>query len=466
MAYTAATKLPTLKEFQWSRPSAPNPRLDSPISATDTTITVTSPSYDYDGSTLITGGFVMGIKKSNGYVEHVYVPSGASSDGMTFTGCVRGVRLAGLDYTTGDTALAVGHDQDSVVFCNVAAVKWLLMLNTMQGSIATGANNLRIGDLTDSNVTIYAQNADANKPFVRYDAASNQWVYSNDGTSSTGFGTGAGVTGGDGITVTAGDIDIDLSDTVIFKSTSAGAGDSGKVARLNGSGVLDQTFLPGTITQVTRFDALRVNEAVTVTTTSTEINRLAGISANVTAANLNTLTGGGNADALHTHGYTKRALSFTSAVTVSNTTSETTIISGTITGGSLGINGILLFEIDCSQLVLNTGSSVTVTIRAKYGATTVATITLAGSAITAKVGRIQGYIMNAGVTNSQKASMTFINDPTDNTFGGATAPSTAGTAAEDSTANKTFAVTCQFSSASANANATFQHGYVTTTYSS
>lgn len=115
----------------------------------------------------------------------------------------------------------------------------------ISGSKGSGYNSIRIGDETDSNITIYAQNADANKPYLRYDAASNSWVFSNDGTSSTAIGSGASVyTGGDGITITASDIDIDLTDTVIFVQTSSGAGDAGKVPRLSaGTGKLATGFI-------------------------------------------------------------------------------------------------------------------------------------------------------------------------------------------------------------------------------
>ena len=59
------------------------------------------------------------------------------------------------------------------------------------------------------------------------------------------------ITGGDGISVTEingggdedADIDVDLTDTTVFVSTSSGAGDSGKVARLNASGQFPSGFV-------------------------------------------------------------------------------------------------------------------------------------------------------------------------------------------------------------------------------
>jgi len=227
-----ATQYPTLKTFQWSRPDAENPRLASPISSTDTTLTFTNPPLD-ETDAVVSVDFLMGIKNDQGYTETVYVPAGALSvDGLTATGVTRGIDLTGLDFDTGNPALAVDFDQDSPVYGNVSGVIHQMMISALQGTIASGGTQWQIGDETDVDITVFAANGDANLPYWRYDSAGNQWIFSNDGVSSTPFGTGAGVTGGDGITVTAGDIDIDLTDTVIFVSTSAGAGDTGKVARL------------------------------------------------------------------------------------------------------------------------------------------------------------------------------------------------------------------------------------------
>ncbi len=242
--YSAASSYPTLSFFQWATPAAPTPRLSAQFLSTDTTIYWTSAPKDHTGA-IITGGFIMGVRRaSDGYVTNLYVPAAAVAvDGLSATGVVR-IRQEGLDYTTADDVnTAQTHSQDDKVFCVVSPVAQKLMDGALQGSIGTGGANWRIGLGTDVNITVYAQNADSNKPFFRYDAATNQWIYSNDGVSTTGFGTGAGVTGGDGITVTAGDIDIDVTDTVIFKQTSAGAGDSGKIPRLNSSGALDNSFI-------------------------------------------------------------------------------------------------------------------------------------------------------------------------------------------------------------------------------
>lgn len=185
MAYTPATKLPTLNFFQWSRPDAPNPRLSAPIDDDDTTLTFTSAPKDYTG-TVITGHFLMNVTNESGYTELIYVPAGGMSvDGLTATGCIRGVRISGLDYTTGDATLADTHEGDSVIGCAVNAVYEALVQGVLQGTIATGAAGITIGTEPGAGgetTTIYrTTTAGAKQGFFRWTA--NKAQYSNDGTA-------------------------------------------------------------------------------------------------------------------------------------------------------------------------------------------------------------------------------------------------------------------------------------------
>lgn len=170
----------------------------------------------------------------------------------------------------------------------------------ISGTEATGANSLKVGDETDSDIYLYFQNADTNKPYIKYDKTTNQLVYANDGSSEIALGGAGTITAGDGLTLTAGDMDIDTSDTVIFVKTSSGAADKDLVPILNASGKLATGFITaGTL-------AAYISD---VTATKDEINNaLDGISANVTDTNLNTLTAGASSDAssLHKHTYTTR----------------------------------------------------------------------------------------------------------------------------------------------------------------
>ncbi len=45
------------------------------------------------------------------------------------------------------------------------------------------ANTLAVGDAAAGNKTITANNADTNKPFIRYDDTNDRWVSSRDGTT-------------------------------------------------------------------------------------------------------------------------------------------------------------------------------------------------------------------------------------------------------------------------------------------
>ena len=163
-----AVKYPSnavLTVFQYSRPLAPNPRIAQPVDSTATTITVTNPPLDNNGNVL-TSGFLMNAQGANGAVEIIGVPPGAVSvDGLTFTGVVRGIRPYGLDYTTGDPAFAIDLPQDAPIGCAVAQTYHRMMIGALQGIIASGAPNWRIGDGIDENVTVYAYNGDLNQPF-------------------------------------------------------------------------------------------------------------------------------------------------------------------------------------------------------------------------------------------------------------------------------------------------------------
>lgn len=94
---------------QWSLPGAENPRLAAPISASDTTITVTNPMKDED-ETIITGNFLMGIKDKNGYTEGTMVPSGTLAYDAQTVNFTAGLVLTGG--TSGATAYIVS-DSDS-----------------------------------------------------------------------------------------------------------------------------------------------------------------------------------------------------------------------------------------------------------------------------------------------------------------------------------------------------------------
>lgn len=180
-----ATKYPTLSElvyFQWATPTSPNPRLAAPITSSATTITFTSAPLDSSG-VKVTEAFLMGIRTSTGYVETVLVPAGGlSADGLTATGCTRGIKLEGYDYTAAGSGLAVAHDADDAVFCNITAVLQSVMVQAIQGNVATGGSNFIIGTDAAGTVTISRSTGTGTYVgFLRWTSSYAQ--YSNDGTT-------------------------------------------------------------------------------------------------------------------------------------------------------------------------------------------------------------------------------------------------------------------------------------------
>lgn len=57
------------------------------------------------------------------------------------------------------------------------------------------ANTVSLGDATSGNKTIQANNADSDKPFLRYDDTNDRWVVSRDGTNTTTLVVWSGTTG-------------------------------------------------------------------------------------------------------------------------------------------------------------------------------------------------------------------------------------------------------------------------------
>lgn len=146
----------------------------------------------------------------------------------------------------------------------------------------------------------------------------------------------------------------------------------------------------------------------------------------------------------------------TTPVSFTASVAETTLFTTPVTGGVLGTNDAVRFRIYLSEL--DTNAADTLTLRFKYGATTVATtvVNMTVTGTNAK-GYIDGLLIANGATNAQVASLT-INvdkDVSTNPVVGATTELTRihvseeGTAAVDSTVVQNLVVTAQFSSNSA-----------------
>jgi hypothetical protein len=132
-------------------------------------------------------------------------------------------------------------------------------------------------------------------------------------------------------------------------------------------------------------------------------------------------------------------------VDVTNTTTETTVLSYSVPGGTLGTDGALRITIQARVVHVITG---TVTFRLKYGATTILTIAVPpGVTVSDKSAAIWFLLCATGATNSQRASgRVDMQDANGAIF---SRWNQEGVATEDSTAAKTLALTVQWGAASA-----------------
>jgi len=190
-----STKLPLAADLfigLWSLKGAPAPKLAASIDEDDTIITVSTPLKDNTG-TIVTGKFLMGIRKANGWTETIWVPAGAvSADGKTLGSVakpvVRGIDPNGTDFTVGDAAFADEHEGDEPVFCVIAAVLPEMMRSAIQGLIATGGTDFIIGADAAGTITISrSTGVGTYAGFLRWFTTSGKAQFSNDGAAWTAF---------------------------------------------------------------------------------------------------------------------------------------------------------------------------------------------------------------------------------------------------------------------------------------
>ena len=276
----------------------PNMRLSAPIDIDTLIITLTAPIADEDGVDPNVP-FIMVIRNNQtGFPEPIYVQAGElSADLKTVTLAAltqRGIQLSGLngvDFASGVVGRRSAHPQNSEVRISISPLDFQILSDAQKGVISSGGTSWIIGKGTDVDITVSADNGDANKPFWMYDASANGWVYSNDGVSTQPFGDGSGLTAGDGIAIGGGAVSVDTTDTAVFKNTSAGAGDAGIVPKLDAAGKLDTSIAGATNTEVAQLSG---------TTNIAEANTFFGAT-DMSGAEAETLTDGSNANALHVH---------------------------------------------------------------------------------------------------------------------------------------------------------------------
>jgi len=131
-------------------------------------------------------------------------------------------------------------------------------------------------------------------------------------------------------------------------------------------------------------------------------------------------------------------------VDVKNDATEQTVLTHSVPGGSLGSHGALRVTIQARIIHLIVG---TLTIRLKYGATTMLTITVPEGTSTADKSSDIWFLLTANsATNAQRASGRVDMQDAANSI--RSRWNQEGAATEDSTADKTLAVTVQWGAAS------------------
>lgn len=274
-----ATVLPTYannKFFLW------NAKLTNSLDASTADTTIYWDKIPEDSSGQITGSFLIAVKntrRSPNNVELMWAPAASvSADGLSGT-VVRGLDPSGLDYTTGSADYVYSFDSGDEVFCAILPQDGELIRAAMQGIIATGGSNFIIGTDADGTVTVSRSTGTGTYVgWIRWSTVSDKAEFSNDGITWNSFDS-----------VTASNL------VVVTSSDTTPSNLNAKV-----------TVTDGRLTKTVLNPAGNETLDLTLTTTSSnaELNKLTGTSANVTAANLNTLTAGPTSDAsaLHTHG--------------------------------------------------------------------------------------------------------------------------------------------------------------------
>lgn len=217
--------------------------VQSSVSATDLTIYAAFEDKKTGvARTPQAGTLLFTIDKDTEKFEMIKADSHSTTDGITtITVNANGRALNKYGNLVGSSS-GFSHAINAEIGCADVHIPLEVLNEIIRGDEGTASNNFRIGDETNSDITVYAQNADGNKPFVRYDASEDKWIFSNDGVSSTDMGGGTGsITGGDGITITAGVVAVDTTDTTKFAKASGDAAEN-KAVVLNASSYIDPAF--------------------------------------------------------------------------------------------------------------------------------------------------------------------------------------------------------------------------------
>lgn len=432
----------------------------SPISATGKRITITKPlsasatddtaylseALNIDTTQLNKCAYVaIALPNSNNTGEEVIICTKANYDSSakTMSSCTRGLIGYGTGLTSDATQIGE-HYAGTQITVPVLVQNMVQIQDAIEGDVTM---NPTIGTMAwDTSVTDSALTMPIYADATARDAAittpvegmkvkltsegvissyiGSTWVNEGTDTTPNGSTTVAGkyeaATAAERAAATAtggtGAILIPTNDALV--KTSSGAGDENKIPILDSSGALATGFMPANVQEADTFFG----------------------ATDITGAEAETLTDGSNADAEHRHGIVSAT-----TVTVGSTTTETALFSQTIPANMLGTAGAIIVDLMVSDY---NAVSRDLTIRLKYGSTTVATFTLSDtSASTGYSGYIKAKLFADGSTSSQKGAvqLTLTKEQTLTTSSAGTAIQTGvGTATEDSTGALTLSVTAQW----------------------
>lgn len=116
------------------------PTVASGVTASDTTITSTVPFVDENGTAIAVDMLVTALLKvgdNKGQVEVFKVPAGGvSSDGLTFTGCIRGIEPGGLD-EAGNPDFALSLPEGTILGIAVTSLQLTAICDALLGTLGS-----------------------------------------------------------------------------------------------------------------------------------------------------------------------------------------------------------------------------------------------------------------------------------------------------------------------------------------
>lgn len=429
------TKLVRLEIGRTGTPDTIDVRVLEPMSATETNIKFTSALKDdtdtnFVAPILLSVIYVTGDYK--GYIENMTITA-LATDGLSAT-VMRGIVRKGSDYLSEDATLAKAVPKDSIVEISDSVQQNEMLVQAIQGDIATGKNSFAVGDETDSNIYIYFKNADANSPGLRYNKTTNDIEFSVDGTTWVSITTATG----HGTTASINDhSNVDIAGLV-----------ADDLLQYNGT-----NLVPKDLTEVTGSSKTELTQ-LAGTTNIAESDTFFGAT-DATGAEMEELTDNSET-AIHSHAVSKKGSLDSTGVTVTGTTTETTIFTHDVIGGTLGSNNAVRLNIP--MLVTRSGTG-DLTIRVKWGGTTETTHVFSFNSVDQLTAKLEVNLWATGATGTQKVvssiNADYAGTYTFSTYSNPVQEILTGSSTIDSTSNQTLEVTAQYASATNNTVQTY-----------